>query len=87
MAGGTCKLVCTPSSFHYSINGAQQTPGSESGNPPDAWSAAICAAVMGEAKQSFTVYDSNPTINISNGIHGGAFMSTTKTNVVLEVIE
>ena len=75
MAGGSFELVCTPSSFHYSITGVQQIPGSESGNPPDAWSAAICAAVIGEA------------ININNGRHGGEFMSTAKTNVVLEVIE
>ena len=80
-------MVCIPSSFHYSIKGVQQVPGAESGNPPDNWSAAIYAAVIGEAKQSFTVNDSNPTININDGIHGGAFMSTTKTNVVLEVIE
>ena len=62
-------------------------PGSESGNPPDAWSSAICNANIGEGKQSFAVYDSNPTVIINNGIHGGAFMSCTKSNVVLEIIE
>ena len=86
MAGGSFELVCTPSDFYYSINESRQYPGGQSGNPADDWSAAICAAVVGEGKESSTVYDSNPTVNINNGIHGGALMSATKTNAVLEVI-
>ena len=87
MAGGSFELVVTPSSFHYSMNGVQQVSGSQSGNPPDAWSAALCAEVVAEGKQSFTVYDANSSVTIANSIYGGSFMNTTKTNVVLEVIE
>ena len=61
-------------------------PGSESGNPPDAWTAAICAAVVGEAKQGLTVFHSNPTVNISNGIMGGTFYNTTRSNLEIEAI-
>ena len=57
MAGGLFELVCIPSSFRYSINAVQQMPGSESGNPPDAWSSAICNASIGEGKQSLAIYD------------------------------
>ena len=83
MAGGVFELVYIPSSFHYSINGVQQMPGSECGQPPDAWTAAICAAVVAEAKQGLTVFDSNPTVNINNGIHGGAFMTSTRSNLTV----
>ena len=86
MAGGAFELVCTPSDFYYAINGVRQMPGSESGNPPDAWTAAICAAVVGEAKQGLTVFDSNPTLDISNGIMGGTFYNTTRSNLEIEAI-
>ena len=83
MAGGVFELVCTPSDFYYSINGVRQVPGSESGNPPDAWTPAICAAVVDEAKQGLTVFHSNPTININNGIMGGTFYDTTRSNLTI----
>ena len=84
MAGGVFELVCIPSSFHYSIDGVQQMPGSESGNPPDAWTAAICAAVVAEAKQGLTVFDSSTnSITLNNSIHGGAFMTSTRSNLTV----
>ena len=86
MGGEDFELVCTPSDFYYSINGVRQVPGSESWNPPDAWTPAICAAVVDEAKQGLTVYHSNPTININNGIHGGAFMTSMRSNLEIEAI-
>ena len=45
--------------------------------------------MVAEGKESFAVYDSvgGPTVTINNSTHGGNFMNTTKSDVVLEVIE